>query len=218
MGDSRAVLSRFGQAVPLSEDHKPNLPQERARIERAGGFVEQQHNGPISTFRINGNLNLSRSIGDLDYKCNEKLAPCEQIISSTPDIIEYARQEGDEFLLLASDGVWDRIDNQEAVDFVRERLAMGEAHVPLSRIMEELLDECFSPDLAQSGGLGGDNMTAILVLLDLQRWLDNQSIRSSSRTLWEKPYRVNPNGLEGFGLDFFTKFCACQTPDTRFSL
>ena len=56
IGDSRAVLSRGGQVVPLSFDHKPDLTEERNRIEKAGGFVKEG--------RVNGTLSLSRSFGD----------------------------------------------------------------------------------------------------------------------------------------------------------
>jgi len=59
-GDSRCVLSDNGRAVELSIDHKPDLPTEKARIEKAGGFVEDN--------RVKGVLNLSRSLGDLEYK------------------------------------------------------------------------------------------------------------------------------------------------------
>jgi len=40
IGDSRAVLCRGGQAIPLSEDHKPELTSEQNRIQKAGGFVK----------------------------------------------------------------------------------------------------------------------------------------------------------------------------------
>ena len=59
------VLSRKGKAVALSQDHKPNDAVERARITNAGGFVTEAQNGH---YRVNGNLNLSRSLGDLKYK------------------------------------------------------------------------------------------------------------------------------------------------------
>jgi len=61
-GDSRAVLSRNYNAVPLSFDHKPSNDLEQKRIEAAGGFVEED--------RVNGSLNLSRSLGDFGYKNN----------------------------------------------------------------------------------------------------------------------------------------------------
>lgn len=44
----------------MSVDHKPDLATEKARIEKAGGYVEEN--------RVKGVLNLSRSMGDLEYK------------------------------------------------------------------------------------------------------------------------------------------------------
>jgi len=166
-GDSRAVLSRYGLAVPLSEDHKPNLPRETDRIHKAGGVVIRQQVGTIVQFRVNGNLNLSRSIGDLQYKRNSDLMASEQMISATPDVQTFQRQEDDEFLIIACDGIWDVLGSQEAVDFVRERLPERlRAGLPLSGLMEEMLDHCISPDLAATNGLGGDNMTAMLVVFN----------------------------------------------------
>lgn len=66
-GDSRAVLCRKGTSLPLSFDHKPSHPTEKERIESAGGFISNF--GGMS--RVNGNLNLSRAIGDLKYKGNK---------------------------------------------------------------------------------------------------------------------------------------------------
>ena len=80
-GDSRAVLCRDGAAFALSYDHKPQQDQESSRIRKAGGFVNQFG-------RVNGNLNLSRSIGDLKYKQAYFLPPAEQMITAEPDIIE----------------------------------------------------------------------------------------------------------------------------------
>jgi protein phosphatase 1G len=54
------VLSNEGKAIEMSIDHKPELPTEHARINKAGGFVEEN--------RVKGVLNLSRSLGDLDFK------------------------------------------------------------------------------------------------------------------------------------------------------
>jgi serine/threonine protein phosphatase PrpC len=59
-GDSRAVLGRAGKAVPLSFDHKPENEEEKDRIHKAGSTIQEG--------RVDGNLNLSRSLGDLKYK------------------------------------------------------------------------------------------------------------------------------------------------------
>jgi len=67
-GDSRCVAAISGKAVPLSTDHKPTLSREKQRVNKAGFSVNGEG-------RIDGNLNLSRSIGDLRYKKNKKLKP-----------------------------------------------------------------------------------------------------------------------------------------------
>lgn len=66
-GDSRCVVAEGGKAVSLSVDHKPSLKKERDRIYRAGSTVNVEG-------RIDGNLNLSRAIGDIAHKKNTKLA------------------------------------------------------------------------------------------------------------------------------------------------
>lgn len=62
---------------------------------------------------MNGNLNLSRAIGDLKYKSNLELSPAEQIITAEPDIASTVLVDGDRFLLLACDGIWDVLSNQQ---------------------------------------------------------------------------------------------------------
>ncbi|CAJ1341739.1 unnamed protein product [Effrenium voratum] len=196
-GDSRAVLCRGGKAIDMSEDHKPNNPVELQRILKAGGAVLQQHLGNHVHYRVNGNLNLSRSIGDLLYKQNANLTAQEQVIVCHPDVRYFPRQADDEFMILACDGVWDVLSSQEAVDFVRMRLGsfrdlafrLQEGRLRLSSIIEEMLDACLSPDLAQTMGLGGDNMTAVLVVFTASRqagWLDSSVVPAAS---WMCPYR-----------------------------
>lgn len=155
-GDSRAVLCRGGQAVELSFDHKPASEVEKSRIEAAGGYLEDTPGGA----RVNGNLNLSRAIGDLEYKKRSDLQPEQQIICSTPDVLIKERSPEDEFVILACDGVWDVMTNQAACDFVRERLLKK---MDVTQVGIELLDACITPDPQQTQGLGTDNMTAVIV-------------------------------------------------------
>jgi len=149
-GDSRCVLCRGGNAVEMTKDHKPDLPEEKQRIEKAGGVVEDG--------RVMGNLNLSRSIGDMEYKKTQGVGPEEQMITAYPDLLEQELGEQDEFILLACDGVWDMMTWQQVVDFVKQRKGTEP-----SKILENLLDNCLAQDVGSSGGLGCDNMTAILV-------------------------------------------------------
>lgn len=159
-GDSRAVLCRGGETIALSEDHKPNDEKENARILKAGGTVEESQGGSRTHYRVNGNLNLSRAIGDLEYKKNADLLPEEQMITSTPDIVRIRRAPNDEFIVLGCDGVWDVLSNEECVQFIRSRLHEGK---PLRQICEEVADECLSPDPKATQGLGADNITCIIV-------------------------------------------------------
>lgn len=107
-GDSRAVLSRAGVAVPLSNDHKPDRPDELDRIENSGGKVINW-NG----YRVLGVLATSRSIGDMYLK---------PYVIPDPEVIVSKRSGADEFLILASDGLWDVIPNDVACDITRRCL------------------------------------------------------------------------------------------------
>jgi len=165
-GDSRAVLCRKGKAVALSQDHKPNDPVERRRIEGAGGNVKETSikngNGWRVVYRINGDLNLSRCIGDLRYKKRDDLPPNRQIVCSTPDIHIESRSPYDEFIVLACDGVWDVKTNDEVCRFIRDRLRKGQG---ITSIIETLLDDCITTDPKVTGGLGADNMTCVVIKL-----------------------------------------------------
>merc|ERR1712099_229386 len=94
-GDSRGILwDANKKVIELSTDHKPDLPQEKERISKAGGFIIEG--------RVNGNLNLSRALGDLEYKKNPQLKPEEQLISAKPDITtrKLADAKKDSFLVM----------------------------------------------------------------------------------------------------------------------
>ena len=153
-GDSRGVLCKKGQAYPMSIDHKPELPNELKRIERAGGWV--------SDGRVLGNLNLSRGLGDSEYKVDKSLKPEQQIISAFPDIkIESLDQDCD-FAVLACDGIWDCKTNQEVCDFFSERLKKN-PNGKISKMIEELYDEILAPDVFTDTGVGCDNMSCIVI-------------------------------------------------------
>jgi len=153
-GDSRAVLCKKGVAVPLSIDHKPDLDSEKNRIYKADGWV--------SDGRVKGNLNLSRSLGDLEYKQNKKLSAEDQMITAYPEVIIENVTNDCEFMVIACDGVWDCKTNQEACDFVSERLKKN-PNIKLTKIIEELLDEILATDIYNETGVGCDNMTCIIV-------------------------------------------------------
>ena len=152
-GDSRVVLCKNGNAIAMSTDHKPELESEKDRIYKADGW--------ITDGRVKGNLNLTRGLGDLDYKQNKKLKPEEQMITSNPDIkIEDFSNDVD-FIIIGCDGIWDCLTNQQACDFVKNRYNNQEK---LSKIIEEMMDSICASDLYNETGVGCDNMTCMIIV------------------------------------------------------
>eukprot|EP00262_Sarcandra_glabra_P014262 TRINITY_DN4131_c0_g2_i1.p1 TRINITY_DN4131_c0_g2~~TRINITY_DN4131_c0_g2_i1.p1 ORF type:complete len:282 (-),score=67.49 TRINITY_DN4131_c0_g2_i1:369-1214(-) len=105
VGDSRAVICRGGHAIAVSRDHKPDQTDERQRIEDAGGFVMW-----AGTWRVGGVLAVSRAFGDRLLK---------PYVVADPEIKEEVIDSSLEFLILASDGLWDVVTNEEAVSMVK---------------------------------------------------------------------------------------------------
>nr|CAD7449738.1 unnamed protein product [Timema bartmani] len=151
VGDSRAVASVNGSVNVLSLDHKPSNEIEIKRIQAAGGWVEYN--------RVNGNLALSRALGDFVFKKNEKKKAEEQIVTAFPDVEVRKITYDWEFVIMACDGIWDVMTNEEVVEFVRMRLGTG---MDPEDICEDLMTRCLAPD-CQMGGLGCDNMTVVLI-------------------------------------------------------
>lgn len=135
VGDSRAVVCKGGEAIAVSKDHKPDRSEERQRIEDAGGFVMW-----AGTWRVGGVLAVSRAFGDKLLK---------QYVVADPDIKEEVVDKTLEFLILASDGLWDVVSNEEAVAMVRPIPDPEQA-------AEKLLLEAF-----QRGS--SDNITVVIV-------------------------------------------------------
>lgn len=130
-GDSRTLLCHDGQVVFYTEDHKPFNPRERERIQNAGGSVTLQ--------RVNGSLAVSRALGDFDFKEVDWRPQTEQLVSPEPEVYELERTPEDEFLILACDGVWDAIGNEELCAFVRSRMLVCN---DLRDICTQVIDLC----------------------------------------------------------------------------
>ncbi|OIS97589.1 PREDICTED: probable protein phosphatase 2C 34 [Nicotiana attenuata] len=120
VGDSRAVLattSEDGNLVPveLTTDFKPNLPQEAERIKQCNGRVFCLDDEP-GVHRLwlpedqSPGLAMSRALGDYCVK--------DFGLTSVPDVIERYITSKDQFVVLATDGIWDVISNEEAVQIV----------------------------------------------------------------------------------------------------
>lgn len=141
VGDSRAVLCSGALAVDLTIDHKADESKERQRIEQAGGFV---HNG-----RLNGVLAISRAFGDIMHKTGQQFI-------ATPDVTCHKVSEQDEFIILASDGLFDGITSQQAVNFVRQKMKKhGDVQLAAQELVMKGLDL-----------FGHDNITAVILCLN----------------------------------------------------
>ncbi|XP_057466849.1 probable protein phosphatase 2C 59 isoform X1 [Actinidia eriantha] len=145
VGDSRAVICKGGKAIAVSRDHKPDQTDERQRIEDAGGFVIW-----AGTWRVGGVLALSRAFGDRLLK---------QYVVADPEIQEEKIDSSLEFLILASDGLWDVVTNEEAVGMVKP---IQEPEKAATRLTQEAY---------QRGS--ADNITTVVV-----RFLTNQGTSS----------------------------------------
>ncbi|KAJ2779058.1 Protein phosphatase 2C 2, partial [Coemansia javaensis] len=153
-GDSRCILSSGGRAVPLSHDHKPTDNIELTRITSGGGFVEFG--------RVNGNLALSRAIGDYEFKNNRTLPAEKQIVTAMPDVTPYSPAPGaDEFIVVACDGIWDCMTNEQVVQFVHAKITEGRK---LGQICEDIMTRCLASE-SELGSVGCDNMTVVIVAL-----------------------------------------------------
>lgn len=147
-GDSRCVLfCKDQKVVPLTEDHKPDNVKEKKRIELAGGLVCEG--------RINGNLNLSRAIGDFEFKSQKNLEKTQQLIIASPDVVVRNYEENDHFLVIGCDGIWETMSTPEIGEFIQK------SQTPLDNTAETLLDKLIAEDT--SDGTGCDNMSCIIV-------------------------------------------------------
>ncbi|XP_056691166.1 protein kinase and PP2C-like domain-containing protein isoform X2 [Spinacia oleracea] len=139
-GDCRAILCRDGHAIALSRDHVASCLEERDRIVKAGGVVKWQ----LDTWRVGAAaLQVTRSIGDDDLK---------PAVTAEPEITETGLSSEDEYLVMASDGLWDVISNEEVLSIIRD--TVKEPSMCSKRLATEA---------AQRGSK--DNITVIVVFL-----------------------------------------------------
>ncbi|CAL5419423.1 unnamed protein product [Camellia sinensis] len=150
VGDSRAVICKGGNAIAVSRDHKPDQTDERQRIEDAGGFVMW-----AGTWRVGGVLAVSRAFGDRLLK---------QYVVADPDIQEEKVDSSLEFLILASDGLWDVVTNEEAVAMVKP---IQEPEEAANKLMQEA---------CQRGS--ADNITVVVVRFSASQPASSASSRT----------------------------------------
>jgi len=145
VGDSRAVLSRGGMAVDLSVDHTLKRKDELERVIAAGCKVKDN--------RVNGVLAVTRSFGDTQHKEEEEEGSG---VLAIPEITREKIEKMDEFLILATDGLWDVMSSQQAINFVR--LSLNKYH-SVKRVSKDLAKEAIK--------LGSmDNISLIVIVFN----------------------------------------------------
>jgi serine/threonine protein phosphatase PrpC len=125
-----------------TEDHRPLRPRERERIYDAGGTIRRR--------RVEGSLAVSRALGDFAFKEARGRPPELQLVSAEPEVAALARQAEDEFMLLASDGVWDTMSGAALVGLVASRLRLG---MTPELLCAQLLDTCLCKVLEAAHGI-----------------------------------------------------------------
>ncbi|PRP74396.1 hypothetical protein PROFUN_10294 [Planoprotostelium fungivorum] len=140
VGDSEVVISRGGVATVLTHSHLPDKPEEKERIQRLGGIVV--HYG---TWRVNGLLSVSRSIGDNGL---------DKLVIADPYVAVVERTKEDEFLIMATDGLWDVIKYQEACEFVRKTVLESGREAASRALVDEGIRRKTT-----------DNITAVIIFL-----------------------------------------------------
>jgi len=160
-GDSRGVLSGDGsKPIVVTQDHKPSNPPELERIQDAGGSVMLQ--------RVNGSLAVSRALGDFEYKNVDGKGPTEQLVSPEPEFYKKKRDHAsDEFLVLACDGVWDVMTNEDICSFVSARMSVTDN---LEQIANEVIDTCLHKG-------SRDNMSIIIIAFPGAPKVDPEAVR-----------------------------------------
>lgn len=110
-GDCRAVISRKGVAMQMSNDHRPSYLQEKERVEKLGGYFEDGY--------LNGELGVTRSLGDWYMKQPNGLG---SVLIAEPEMRHMELSEDDEFMIIGCDGIWDVMSNEEVVGIARRQL------------------------------------------------------------------------------------------------
>jgi len=165
VGDSRAIIGSSSDLMnwktrAISHDHKPDKPAEYDRIIRSNGRVESyvdEYGNPIGPNRVwkrnedLPGLAMSRALGDK--------SAAEVGVIPVPDIIEEKIKEEDKILVLASDGVWEHMENIEVIEMLGEFWKKGNAKEAVEKLVEEARSKWNEEEVI-------DDVTAIVVFLN----------------------------------------------------
>ena len=162
LGDSRAVVSlnEGKDCMALSKDHKPNDEDERIRVMKAGGEIYSVGENSVSRI-LPGRLAISRAFGDVDAKLKE-LGGNPNVLIAVPDIRSFSINANIDFICIGSDGIFDRLSNQDVVELVWDKNFSYHENDPLNRIcrgVERVINEAMSR-------MSYDNVTLLCVAFE----------------------------------------------------
>lgn len=158
LGDSRAVISRGGEASRLTSltDHKATDPIEAKRVIEAGGHILND--------RVNGMLAMTRALGD--HLLKTPILP-NDVVSNTPDVTSTKLFQEDTFIILACDGLWDVVSDQQAVQLVldgmRELMPIARQLEAEGRSLAEILARMLVEEALARGST--DNVSCVVIFL-----------------------------------------------------
>lgn len=150
LGDSRAMLIQNACYFDLTEDHKPLVESEKARIEKAKFRVSKDN-------RVNGMLNVSRAFGDFEFK-TVGLPVEECAVSVIPDIVFRAWDHNDRYIVLFSDGLLEKFDSEALYKSLVSKMT---SITSFETIVTELLDEATAVVLSENKGT--DNSSILII-------------------------------------------------------
>ncbi|GMT14869.1 hypothetical protein PFISCL1PPCAC_6166, partial [Pristionchus fissidentatus] len=156
IGDSKAIVCRKKAEkdviIELTEDHNPLKYEERERIEKAGGVVK---NG-----RIDGVIEVSRSIGDGQFKTRG--------VTCVPHVKKFTLTAEDKFIIIACDGLWKSFSNEDAVNFVWDSLKKSEEKEEVMERGKRAQWELVASEMAAEAVRRrcGDNVSLLILVLD----------------------------------------------------
>ncbi|CAJ1437858.1 unnamed protein product [Effrenium voratum] len=186
-GDSRAVLCRGGRLF-CSKDHKPNREDETRRIEAAGGSVSQ---GPLGggPMRVDGALAVSRALGDFHFK-PAGMDPARCKVSVVPEVQTIENCASGDWVLLACDGIFDVMENEEVKDFIEDHASKSGGRISDgAQVCIDLLHLCLDRG-------SKDNCTACFIQFG------EFSVRKSLELL-QGPWRAASPEVQGKYAEFF---------------
>ena len=186
IGDSRLVLFKKKSLFFVTEDHKPNSPKEKIRIEKAGGNIYQTQS-PIPIFqngkkidipwRVNpGRLSVSSTFGDIEAK-NENFGGKKNIVVALPDITEIELDDDFNLLVIGCDGIFDVLNNEQILECVKivikEKNIKDLNDINMSEFCGDIADMIIKSSLALDSF---DNISCIVVAFNLKDLIIDSSI------------------------------------------